>query len=266
MKFGRIIGDKGRPVWVTEKEGQIFQAEGDPFAGTLRATQPVQGAVRWLPPVPHGAPLLCIGLNYSQHAAESNLPVPAEPVLFLKNPGAATGHLEPIRLPRVCGEEVDYECELAVVIGRECRDVPESSALDYVLGYTAANDVSARLWQLQRGGSQWCRGKSFDTFAPLGPWIVSAEAVGDPQTLGIRTRLNGELVQDSNTADMIFGVARIVSFLSQDTTLAPGTVILTGTPQGIGWASNPRKLLHPGDTVSIEIDRIGTLTNPVVAA
>jgi len=150
-----------------------------------------------------------------------------------------------------------------VVIGRECKNVPPEEALGYVLGYTCANDVSARDWQMQYGGSQWCRGKTFDTFCPLGPCLVTADEIPDPNALQIRTILNGEVMQDWNTDDMIFNVPQLISFLSGSTTLPAGTVILTGTPHGIGGARNPPVFLHDGDTVTIEIETIGSLTNPV---
>ena len=189
------------------------------------------------------AAMLCIGLNYRQHAAESNAPLPQFPVLFVKNPGALQHPGEPIVLPRwLVSEKVDYECELAVVIGRRAKNVPRERALEYVLGYTCANDVSARDWQKEGGGTQWCRGKSFDTFAPLGPRIVTTDEIPNPQTLRIRTIINGETLQDSSTGDMIFDVATIIEFLSGSTTLLPGTVILTGTPQGVGVARNSASL------------------------
>jgi 2-keto-4-pentenoate hydratase/2-oxohepta-3-ene-1,7-dioic acid hydratase in catechol pathway len=159
---------------------------------------------------------------------------------------------------------VDYECELAVVIGKASRNVSREKALDYVLGYTCANDVSARDWQKQFGGGQWCRGKTFDTFCPLGPWLVTPDEIPNPNALKIRTRVNGELLQDSTTEDMIFDVPRLIEFLSGSTTLLPGTVILTGTPQGVGMARNPPRWLKAGDMVSEEVERIGTLTNPVM--
>ena len=160
--------------------------------------------------------------------------------------------------------EVDYECELAVVIGKACKNVSREDALDYVFGYTAANDVSARDWQIKWGGSQWCRGKTFDTFCPLGPAIVTADEITEPNRLGIKTILNGEAVQDWNTDDMIFDVPTLIEFLSGSTTLVPGTVILTGTPHGVGVARKPQLFLKHGDTVTIEIEKIGQLTNPVV--
>jgi 2-keto-4-pentenoate hydratase/2-oxohepta-3-ene-1,7-dioic acid hydratase in catechol pathway len=167
-----------------------------------------------------------------------------------------------IELPRIAPDHVDYEAELAVVIGKTARHVSEQDALDYVFGYTCANDVSQRLCQktLDR---QWARGKSFDTFCPLGPWIETG--IADPQTLGIRSRLNGETMQDSNTGRLIFDVRRLVSYISDAMTLLPGTVILTGTPDGVGDARDPAVYLRDGDTIEIEIDGIGTLSNPVVA-
>ena len=160
---------------------------------------------------------------------------------------------------------MDYEGELAVVIGKPARDVSEKEALNYVLGYTVSNDISARRWQIQGGGGQWCRGKGFDTFCPLGPSLLTPDELGDPQKLHIQTRLNGEVMQDSNTSHMIHSVASLIAFLSQDTTLLPGTVILTGTPSGVGSARDPRIFLKDGDIIEVEIEKIGVLRNPVVA-
>ena len=190
--------------------------------------------------------------------------VPDHPVLFMKSLNTVQHPGEPILLPTFLpSDEVDYECELAVVIGRAAKNVPRSRALEYVFGYTCANDVSARDWQLRKGGGQWCRGKSFDTFSPLGPCLVTADEIPDPNVLGIRTILNGRAVQDWNTRDMIFDVPAIIEFLSGSSTLLPGTVILTGTPHGVGMAAKPPRWLAAGDVVSIEIDGIGRLTNPV---
>ena len=209
--------------------------------------------------------VLCIGLNYRQHAAETNAPLPQWPVLFVKNPASVQNPGDPIELPRwLASAKVDYECELAVVIGRRCKNVSRADALDYVLGYTCANDVSARDWQKEGGGSQWCRGKSFDTFCPLGPWLVTPDEIPNPNALRISTKVNGETVQDSSTGDMIFDVPALIEFLSGSTTLLPGTVILTGTPSGVGMARTPPRWLQPGDTVTVEIEKIGALTNPVV--
>jgi len=185
--------------------------------------------------------------------------------LFMKMPSSIQAPLKPIVIPQhLKSDKVDYECELAVVIGRTCKNVSEAEALDYVFGYTAANDVSARDWQKHAGGGQWCRGKTFDTFCPLGPVLVTQDEIEDPQNLRIRTLINGETYQDSHTRDMIFSVAQLIAFLSGSTTLEPGTVILTGTPEGVGMARDPRRWLTEGDIVSIEIEGIGTLTNPVV--
>ena len=191
---------------------------------------------------------------------------PERPVLFTKGINTLQNPGDPIEIPvRAASHEVDYECELAVVIGKSCKNATVENALDHVLGYTCANDVSARDWQLKWGGGQWCRGKTFDTFSPLGPCLVTADKITDPQTLGIRTILNGETVQDWNTNDMIFDVPTLIEFLSGSTRLAAGTVILTGTPHGVGGARKPPVYLQPGDTVTIEIDGLGKLTNPVIA-
>ena len=209
--------------------------------------------------------LLCIGLNYRQHAAETNAPLPKVPVVFFKNPASVQNPGDPIELPRwLASAKVDYECELAVVIGRRCKNVSRADAPDYVLGYTCANDVSARDWQKEGGGSQWCRGKSFDTFCPLGPVLVTPDEIPNPNALRISTKVNGETLQDCSTGDMIFDVPALIEFLSGSTTLLPGTVILTGTPHGVGMARTPPRWLQPGDTVAVEIERIGVLTNPVV--
>ncbi len=209
--------------------------------------------------------LVCIGLNYRQHAAETNAPLPKVPVVFFKNPASVQNPSDAIELPRwLASGKVDYECELAVVIGRRCKNVSRAAALDYVLGYTCGNDVSARDWQKEGGGSQWCRGKSFDTFCPLGPVLVTPEEIPNPNALRISTKVNGETLQDCSTADMIFDVPALLEFLSGSTTLLPGTVILTGTPHGVGMARTPPRWLQPGDTVAVEIEKIGVLTNPVV--
>jgi 2-keto-4-pentenoate hydratase/2-oxohepta-3-ene-1,7-dioic acid hydratase in catechol pathway len=210
------------------------------------------------------AAFLCIGLNYRRHAQESGAKVPEFPVLFMKSPSAVQNPGDPIVLPRrLRSDEVDYECELAVVIKKRSKNVPRERALEHVLGYTCANDVSARDWQIKRGGTQWCRGKTFDTFAPLGPCLVTKEDIPNPNALRIQTILNGNTMQDWNTDDMIFDIPALIEFLSGSTTLLPGTVILTGTPQGVGLARNPPVWLKPGDTISIVIEKIGTLTNPV---
>lgn len=209
--------------------------------------------------------ILCIGLNYRKHAAEGNQSIPENPVLFMKNTGAVQNPGDPIVLPRkLKSDSVDFECELAVVIGRECHNVSRKDALSYVLGYTCANDVSARDWQRNGGGGQWCRGKTFATFCPLGPCLVTPDEIPNPNQLRIKTLLNGQVMQDWNTNDMIFDVPTLIEFLSSSTRLLPGTVILTGTPHGVGFARTPPVFLKGGDQVTIEIEGIGQLTNPVV--
>jgi 2-keto-4-pentenoate hydratase/2-oxohepta-3-ene-1,7-dioic acid hydratase in catechol pathway len=207
-----------------------------------------------------------IGLNYAAHAQEQGQALPERPVVFTKSPMAACTSGDDIRVPKICQDrpQVDFEGELAVIIGCVAHDVPRDEALSCVLGYACANDVSARWWQKQGSGGQFYRGKSFDTFCPLGPRVVPASAVGDPQALRIITRVNGQVMQDSSTADMIFSVESIITELSRGTTLLPGTVILTGTPPGVGMARNPPVFLADGDDVEIEIEKIGTLKNRVV--
>jgi len=263
MKIARVVDRDDRIVWAAQQQdGQLLRLEGHPLQELPSLTDKLVAPVRWLPPIEPAA-IIAVGLNYREHAVESNKPVPAEPIVFMKNPGAAVGHRAPVRIPKVCRDEVDYEAELAVVIGRACRDVPEGEALEYVAGYTAANDVSARVWQLDRCGGQWIRGKSFDTFAPLGPVLVTPDEIPNPNDLAIRCELNGQTMQDGATSDMIFDVQTLICFLSQDTTLLPGTVLMTGTPAGIGWAREPRRLLQAGDEVVVEIEHIGRLSNPV---
>lgn len=209
--------------------------------------------------------ILCIGKNYSDHAAEMGGAAPERLVLFMKNPASACGDGDAIVIPAVCdehGPQVDYEGELAVIVGRDCRDVPEDRALAFVGGYAAANDVSARWWQREGGGGQFCRGKGFDTFCPIGP-VAPAAQVPDPQALRVVTRLNGQVMQDAPTSLMIHSVARIVSELSRGTTLLAGTVILTGTPAGVGFARSPKVFLKDGDVVEVEVVGVGRVRNPV---
>jgi len=207
----------------------------------------------------------CLGLNYEQHAKESNMPIPKYPVLFYKPITSLTGPTDPIPVHPLAqeGTGLDYECELVAIIGKACADVPESKALDYVLGYAVGNDVSHREWQLQRGGGQWALGKGFDGWAPYGPGIVSNKLIKDPQGLKITTKVNGQIVQESNTRDMIFGVAKTIAFLSQGTTLLPGDVIFTGTPQGVGMGRKPQLWLKDGDVVEVALEAVGTCTNKV---
>ncbi len=213
------------------------------------------------PSVHNPEKILCVGLNYRRHAEESGSEVPEVPVLFSKFNNALAGHREPITLPKHV-ETYDYEVELAVVIGRPAKYVPEHKALDYVLGYCNANDVSAR--ELQMRTSQWLLGKTLDKFCPIGPYLVTTDEIDDPQALSARSWLNGELRQDSNTSDMIFTVAEIVSYFSQYMLLKPGDVILTGTPEGVILGMEEKVWMKPGDVVSVEVGNLGKLTNPLV--
>ena len=266
MRIIRFIDDAGAIRFGHDHtNGSAALLDGrSPFE--LRPTSGRATVQRLLAPIQPAA-ILCIGLNYRKHAEEGGHPIPDKPVLFMKNPASLNDPGRPIVLPRSCVDplQVDYECELAVVIGRAAKNVSPERALDYVLGYTAANDVSARTWQKQGGGGQWVRGKSFDTFCPLGPVLVTADELTDPQALSISTRLNGQVMQQAHTSDMIFPVAELIAQLSCGMTLLPGTVILTGTPSGVGVARTPPVFLKPGDTVEIDIERIGTLSNPVEA-
>ena len=245
-----------------QDEGGAERLEGDIF-GELRSTGEAAEITKLLAPIMPSA-ILCIGLNYRRHAIEGGMKVPEVPILFVKGVNALQNPGDPIEIPtHLPSSEVDYECELAVVIGKRCKNVRKEEALNFVLGYTCANDVSARDWQLKKGGGQWCRGKFFDTFAPLGPCLVTSDEIPNPNALKIRTILNGEVLQDWNTNDMIFDVPTLIEFLSGSTTLLPGTVILTGTPQGVGMARKPPLYLKSGDNITIEIEKIGALHNPV---
>ena len=232
---------------------------GDLF-GRWTVTEEVAEVARLLAPL-EPANMIAIGLNYRRHAEESGAAIPDHPLVFAKLTSALLAPGDTIRLPHSAPDEVDYEAELAVVIGKTARHVSREDALNHVLGYTCANDVSARDCQKHRD-RQWTRGKSFDTFGPLGPCLVIDPAL-DPNTLPIRSRLSGRVMQESNTADMIFSVPQLISYLSAQFTLLPGTVILTGTPEGVGCAREPAVYLRAGDTIEVEIDGIGTLVNPV---
>ncbi len=214
-------------------------------------------------PIARPEKLVAIGLNYEDHAAETGAEIPEKPIVFGKYPNTIIGPGEPIRIPPIT-EQIDYEAELAVVIGRTARNVSESEAMEYVFGYMNANDVSSRDLQFSEGG-QWTRSKSIDTFCPVGPYIVTRDEVPDPHNLSIRCTLNGEVVQDGTTSKMIFSVAELVSFLSSGMTLTPGDIIITGTPPGVGMARDPQLWMKPGDEVTIEIEGLGSLTNPVEA-
>jgi 2-keto-4-pentenoate hydratase/2-oxohepta-3-ene-1,7-dioic acid hydratase in catechol pathway len=261
--FESTQGEIGYGTADQAQPGSVMQKlRGDLLAG-LSETGETATVQRLLAPLDPRA-VIGIGLNYRQHATETNTPIPQYPVVFFKNPASVQDPDSPIVLPRwMASARVDYECELAVIIGKRAKNVPRAEALNYVLGYTCANDVSARDWQKEGGGSQWCRGKSFDTFCPLGPCIVTPDEMPNPNALRISTRIGDEVLQDWTTSDMIFDVATLIEFLSGSTTLLPGTVILTGTPHGVGMARTPARFLRAGDSVTVEIQGIGALTNPV---
>jgi 2-keto-4-pentenoate hydratase/2-oxohepta-3-ene-1,7-dioic acid hydratase in catechol pathway len=213
-------------------------------------------------PIPNPPKIICIGLNYRDHAAEARMALPEVPTVFAKFANTVTGHLHPIVLPRNSAKP-DYEAEFAVIVGKGGRHIPEDRWHEHVFGYTILNDVSARDFQMQT--SQWTMGKTFDTFAPMGPLIVTADEIEDTHNLAISLTLNGELMQSSNTSNLIFGVPKLMAFLSSVMTLTPGDIISTGTPAGVGFARKPPRWLLPGDEVAVEVTGIGRLINPVVA-
>jgi 2-keto-4-pentenoate hydratase/2-oxohepta-3-ene-1,7-dioic acid hydratase in catechol pathway len=233
--------------WLTKPPGS---ERLDPAKTRLRA------------PIPKPPKIICIGLNYRDHAAEAKMAIPEVPTVFAKYANTVTGHMHPIVLPKN-SVKPDYEAEFAVVIGKSGRHIPEARWREHVFGYTILNDVSARDFQMQT--SQWTMGKTFDTFAPMGPVIVTADEIEDPHKLAISLTLNGELMQSSNTSNLIFGVPQLIAFLSSVMTLHPGDIISTGTPAGVGFARKPPRWLRPGDEVAIEVEGIGRLVNPVVA-
>jgi len=221
--------------------------------------------VKLLAPIANPQKVICIGLNYADHAAESGVDPPPEPVVFCKFPSAVCAHGDAIVLPGN-SVKVDYEAELVAVIGIGGRDIPAERALSHIAGYTCGHDVSARDWQLEKPGGQWLLGKTFDTFAPFGPELVTSDEIDDPGRLDIALRLNRETMQDSNTRQLIFGLPKLVQYISSVCTLLPGDVIFTGTPPGVGAARKPPVFLKAGDEVEVEIEAVGTLRNPVVGA
>jgi len=263
MKIQRCLDPDGN-IFYAEllADGSSARLAGDLFGG-LEPTGSAAEIAKVLAPVAPPA-IYCTGLNYHKHAEETGLRIPQFPVLFMKAPTAVQNPGDPIRIPvRLASHEIDYEGELAIVIGRTTKNVSRENALAHVLGYTCANDVSARDWQVKFGSGQWCRGKTFDTFAPLGPCLVTPDEIPNPNALALRTSVNGEILQEAKTSDMIFDVPALIAFFSGSTTLLPGTVILTGTPSGVGMARKPPVWLKPGDVVTVEIEKIGCLTNPV---
>jgi 2-keto-4-pentenoate hydratase/2-oxohepta-3-ene-1,7-dioic acid hydratase in catechol pathway len=265
VKIIRYLNQHGQVGFAAQQaNGSALKIAGDIYNSPQTTTEPADVAKLLAPIQPSS--IICIGLNYRRHAQETGAKIPEFPVMFFKGINTLQHPGDPILLPtHLKSDEVDYECELAVVIGRAGKNIPRAKALNHVLGYTCCNDVSARDWQIKRGGGQWCRGKSFDTFSPLGPVLVTPDEIPNPNELKIRTVLNHQVMQDWNTIDMIFDVPTLIEFLSGSTTLLPGTVILTGTPHGVGMAQKPPRWLRSGDQVTIEIEKIGALQNPVAS-
>ncbi|HYH65780.1 MAG TPA: fumarylacetoacetate hydrolase family protein [Urbifossiella sp.] len=259
--------DPGLPTCIKNllAGGAGVKAAAADAAKCSKAVRYATNAVKLLPPVPKPSKILCVGLNYRDHAIEGGKAIPTEPVLFAKYPNTLIASGDPIKLPKVA-QKVDYEAELVIVIGKRGRHIPnDDTAFQHVGGYTCGHDVSARDWQFRGEEKQWSIGKTFDTFAPTGPVLVTPDELGDPHKLQVQLRLNGETMQNSNTKEFIFGVPHMLWFLSQVVTLEPGDLIFTGTPPGVGIARKPPVLLKAGDIAEVEIEGIGTLRNPVVA-
>lgn len=271
MKLARILWEGSSRLAVADDDGHLVPLDRDlsrsdmsgfAVSSFVRSEQRVPlGEARFLPPVSAPGKIIAVGLNYVDHAAETSIAAPAAPLLFTKTGNALLPHNGVVVGDPLLTSQVDFEGELAVVIGRTAARVPVSSAFDYVFGYTVGNDVTAR--DLQFSDGQWMRGKSLDTFCPLGPCVVTVDEIADPQSLRIVTTVNGAVMQDESTASMIFGVAEIVSYISRSITLEPGDVVLTGTPAGVGFARNPPVFLTDGDVVAVSIEPIGTLCNTV---
>jgi len=253
--MGYLVGEKVQPV----RAGSLFEVMRGEGLEAVGEALPL-GEVQLLPPL-RPPKVVAVGNNYWDHCREQGIAPPERPVLFAKFPTSVIGPGEAIRWPKGLTQMVDFEAELAVVIGQRARGLSEAEALEAVFGYTAANDVSAR--DLQFGDGQWLRGKALDTFLPLGPAVVTRDEVPDPQDLSVRCWLNGNLMQDSSTKEMIFPVKALIAFISQAFTLEPGDVILTGTPHGVGYFRKPQVFLKPGDQVRVEIGDFGALENPV---
>ena len=262
MKIIRFLDDTGNSHYGERIDDQSARLITGDIFGEYQTVNQTQRVEKLLAPVVPTT-ILCIGLNYKFHAKEVGYKIPEHPILFMKGFNALQNPGDPIILPKVAPGEVDYEAELAVILKKPAKNVSPGEARDYVLGYTCANDISARRWQQHGGGGQWCRAKSFDTFCPLGPYLVTPEEIANPNDLQIKTTLNGKIMQDWTTSDMIWDIPSLISFLSEGTTLLPGTVILTGTPQGVGFTRKPPVYLKSGDEVTIELQNIGALTNPV---
>lgn len=264
MKIVRFLTDGGDICLGSmdnDNPGEALVLEGDLF-GKIEKTNKAVRISRLLSPL-DPPNILAVGLNYGRHADESKVSRPDIPVLFIKATTSVIGTGETIVLPAAGPLQVDYEAELAIIIGKKAKNVRREEALQYVMGYSCANDVSARDWQIEKQKRQWSRGKSFDTFCPLGPCITTSDEIPNPNNLRLVSLLNGKIMQDSNTSDMIFDIPALISDLSQSLTLLPGTVILTGTPEGVGFARNPPVFLRDGDEIVIEIEKIGRLVNRV---
>jgi 2-keto-4-pentenoate hydratase/2-oxohepta-3-ene-1,7-dioic acid hydratase in catechol pathway len=284
MKLVAYQSDRGPRVAGVRQGGYVDLNRADPQVPSCVKTHLAQGPeglararaalevgelmaareVTLLPPVPRPEKVICVGLNYADHARESGMQPPPEPVFFSKFSTAVSADGDPIVLPRA-STQVDYEAELVVVIGVGGRHISRERAREHIAGYCCGNDVSARDWQLHKPGGQWLLGKSFDTFAPFGPTLVTADEAGDVSDLRIQLRLNGQVMQNSRTSQLIFSVEQLVAYVSDVCTLAPGDVIFTGTPPGVGFARRPPVFLKPGDLVEVEIERLGTLKNPINA-
>ena len=280
MSVCRFLDPENKPAYAFFRDGQIapmssvtndLPTESELFARGAEWLDQLPAPSTWidapsslLPPVESPGKVICIGLNYRDHAIETGATIPNEPVVFNKFATTIIGHGDSIRLPSI-SEQVDYEAELVVVVGKEAKNVSEDDAMDHVFGYTCGHDVSARDWQKGRPGGQWLLGKTFDTFAPIGPCVVTKSELPDPSNLRVRMHLNDEVVQDSTTAQLIFGIPFLVSHLSKFVCLQPGDLIFTGTPPGVGMARTPPVFLQPNDLCRVEIEGIGSLTNQCVA-
>jgi len=274
VRAGVELSDGGDIADVCKADGSIptdMRALLSDPAGLAKVKAAVAGAptvkradAQLLAPIYGPEKIICIGMNYVDHCTEQNMPVPTEPVVFSKFASCITDPGAPIMLPPETSE-LDFEVELAIVVGKKARRVTQADAMDYVAGYTVAHDVSARDWQLKRNGGQWLMGKTFDTFAPIGPAIVTTDEIGDIHNKGIRCRLNGETVQDSNTNQLVFNVNKVIEWCSALVTLNPGDLIFTGTPPGVGCFRKPPLWLKDGDVVECEVDGIGCISNPVKA-
>jgi 2-keto-4-pentenoate hydratase/2-oxohepta-3-ene-1,7-dioic acid hydratase in catechol pathway len=270
MRLGTVQLHDGASLVVADVDGEYRRLDSDRGLlslvrcgvdpRTLDAGAAVEGTL--VAPLQPGK-IVAIGLNYLDHIRESKLAQPEQPLVFAKFPSSVTGPADPIVVDPALTTQVDWEVELGVIVGRRMRNVPVVAALEYVFGYTVGNDVSAR--DVQFSESQWTRGKSFDTFCPIGPVVVTADEIPDPQVLALRTRVNGELMQDSSTQEMLFGVAELLAFCSRNFTLEPGDLLLTGTPWGCGYFMTPPRVLEIGDVVECEVERIGVLRNAVTA-